>query len=71
MSLVISQSGKKSKNLTGTVRMTELAKDHKTFDEYVMEDRCDVPGQMANWQKRTKPDRKGENGIYGERSHKG
>ena len=45
--------------------MTELAKDHKTFDEYVMED------QMANWQKRTKPDRKGENGMYGERSHKG
>ena len=51
--------------------MTELAKDNKTFDEYVMEDRCDVPGQMANWQKRPKPDRKGENGIYGERSHKG
>ena len=51
--------------------MTELAKDHKTFEEYGMEERCDVLGQMANWQKLTKPDRKGENGIYWERSHKG
>ena len=24
-------------NLTGKVRMTEMAKDHKTFDEYVMD----------------------------------
>ena len=65
------KSGKNGENLTGKVRMTEMAKDHKTFDGYVMEDRCDVPGQTANWQKRPKPDRKVENGIYGEGSHKG
>ena len=48
--------------------MTEMAKDHKTFDAYLIEDRCDGPGQMANL---AKPDRKVENRIYGVRSQKG
>ena len=37
--------------------MADMVKDHKTFDEYVMEAQWDIPGQMANWQKRPKPDR--------------
>ena len=54
------QSGKNGENLTGKVRMTEMGKDHKTFDEYVMDAQWDIPGQMANGQKRPKPDRKVE-----------
>ena len=59
---------KNGQNLTGKVKMTEMAKDHKTFDAYLIEDRCDGPGQMANL---AKPDRKVENRIYGVRSQKG
>ena len=36
-----------------------------------MEAPWDVLGQMVNWQKRQKPDRKVENSRYGERSQKG
>ena len=41
------QSGKNGENLTCKVRMTEMTKDHKTFDEYVMGAQWDIPDQMS------------------------
>ena len=54
------QSGQNGEHLTGKVKMTEMAKTHKTFEGYLIEDRWDAPGQMANlakketWQERWK-----------------
>ena len=46
------QSGQIAEHLTGKMKMTEMSKNHKTFDAYLIEDRWDAPGQMANLAKK-------------------
>ena len=60
MSLVKWRIGKKGQNLTETLKKADMVKDHKKIDWNLIETPWDVPGQMANWQKRPKPDRKVE-----------
>ena len=60
MSLVKWRIGKKGQNLTEKLKKADMVKDHKKIDWNLIETPWDVPDQMANWQKRPKPDRKVE-----------
>ena len=46
------QSGQNGEHLTGKVKMTEKAKNHKTFDGYLIENRWDALVKWRIWQKK-------------------